>query len=148
MSGWLPRAVVVWLVIIAAETVHGVLRGVLLVPLVGDLRARQIGVPVGSLIVLAVACLCVRWTAARTRLQLLGVGVLWVALTVLFEVGLGRLVLGLPWERITEDYDPTRGGFLGLGLTVMAVSPLLAARLRGPKPPVTSTSSDRPLPHG
>jgi hypothetical protein len=29
-----------------------------------------------------------------------------VVLTVLFEVGLGRLVLGLPWDRITEDYDP------------------------------------------
>jgi hypothetical protein len=44
-------------------------------------------------------------------------------LTVLFEVGLGRLVLGLPWGRITEDYDLTRGGVLGLGLLFMAVSP-------------------------
>jgi hypothetical protein len=141
VSGWLPRAVVVWLVIIAAETVHGVLRGVLLVPLVGDLPARQIGVPIGSLIVLAVAYLCIQWIAAGTRVRLLGVGVLWVVLTVLFEVGLGRLALGLSWERITEDYDPARGGFLGLGLLFTAVSPLLAAKFRGPKPPVTSSSS-------
>jgi hypothetical protein len=35
-------------------------------------------------------------------------------LTVLFEIGLGRLLLDLPWDRITEDYDLTRGGFLGL----------------------------------
>jgi hypothetical protein len=106
---------------------------VLLVPLVGDLPARQIGVPLGSVLRFAVACLCVRWIAARTKLQLLGVGLLWVVLTVLFEVGLGRLVLGLPWDRITEDYDPTRGGFLGLGLPFMAVSPLLAARISGPR---------------
>ena len=142
MSGRLVlRALVVWPVIIAAETVHGVLRGLLLVPLVGDLPARQIGVPIGSLIILAVADLFIRWIAAGTRLQLLGVGVLWAALTVLFEIGLGRLVLGLPWERITEDYDPTRGGFLGFGLLFMAVSPLLAAKLRGPKPPVTNPTS-------
>jgi hypothetical protein len=112
----------------------------LLVPLVGDRPARQIGVPIGSLLVFAVACLCVRWIGARTRLQLVGVGLLWVVLTVLFEVGLGRLVLGLPWERITEDYDPTRGGSLGLGLLFMAVSPLLAARIRGQKTPLTRSS--------
>src|SRR5262245_15943964 len=46
-----------------------------------------------ELLVFAVACLCVRWIAARTKLQLLGVGLLWVVLTVLFEVGLGRPVL-------------------------------------------------------
>jgi hypothetical protein len=127
----LLRAFAVWLVIIAVETVHGILRTMLLVPLVGDLPARQIGVLVGSFLIFAVACLCIRWIAATTKLRLLGVGVLWTVLTVLFEIGLGRLVLDLPWDRITEDYDLTRGGFLVLGLLFMAVSPLLAARIRG-----------------
>ena len=31
---------------------------------------------------------------------------------------------------ITEDYDMTRGGFLGIGLLFMAATPMLAARLR------------------
>ncbi len=131
----LLRAFAVWFVIVAAETVHGVLRGLLLVPLVGDLPARQIGVPIGSLLVFAVACVCIRWVAATTRLQLSGIGLVWVVLNVLFEIGLGRLVLGLSWDRITEDYDPARGGFLGFGLLFLAVSPLLAAWVRGRKPP-------------
>jgi hypothetical protein len=42
------RAFLLWLVIIAAETVQGILRGILLVPIVGDLLARQIGVRVFS----------------------------------------------------------------------------------------------------
>jgi hypothetical protein len=124
------RAFAVWLVIIAAETVHGILRGVLLVPIAGDLPARQIGVLIGSLLIFAVAFLFVRWIAARTTLQLLAVGLLWVALTVLFEIGLGRLVLGLSWERIAEDYDVTRGGFMALGLLFMTAAPRLAALLR------------------
>jgi hypothetical protein len=127
----LLRAFAVWLVIVAVETVHGILRTTLLVPLVGDLPARQIGVLVGSFLIFAVTCLCIRWLAATTKLQLLGVGLLWVVLTVLFEIGLGRLVLDLPWDRITDDYDLTRGSFLGLGLLFLAVSPLLAARIRG-----------------
>ena len=124
---FLLRAILVWLVIIAAETVHGILRGVLLVPIVGDLPARQIGVLLGSTLIFAVAYLFIRWIAARTKLQFLAVGLLWVVLTVLFEFVLGRLVLGLSWERLAEDYDVTRGGFMGLGLLFMAVSPLLAA---------------------
>ncbi len=126
----LLRAFAVWVVIMAAETVHGVVRGMLLVPLVGDLPARQIGVPIGSLLIFGIAYLFVRWVRAVTTARLLAVGLGWVALTVLFEVALGRLALGLPWERLAEDYDLSRGGFMGLGLLVMAVSPLLASKLR------------------
>jgi len=127
----LIRAFAVRLVIIGVETAHGVLRTLLLVPLVSDLPARQIGVLIGSLLIFGVAYSFSRWIAARTKPQLLAVGLLWVVLTVLFETGLGRLVLGLPWERITEDYDVTRGGFMGVGLLFMAAAPWLAAWLRG-----------------
>ena len=101
------RAFAVWLVIIATETVHGILRGILLVPIVGDLPARQIGVLIGSLLIFSVAYLFIRRIAARTKLQFVAMGLLWVVLTVLFEIGLGRLVLGMPWKRITEEYDVT-----------------------------------------
>jgi hypothetical protein len=70
------------------------------------------------------------WVKAGTAARLLAVGLAWVALTVLFEVALGRLVPGLPWGRLAEDYDPSRGGLMGLGLVIMTVSPVLAARLR------------------
>ena len=128
---FLVRAFAVWLVVIGVETVHGVLRTLLLVPLVGDFPARQIGVLTGSALIFAVACVFVRWVGAGTTPRSAVVGLLWVVLTVLFEIGLGRLVLGLPWERITEDYDVTRGGFMGPGLVFMAASPWLAAWLRG-----------------
>jgi hypothetical protein len=124
------RAIAVWLVIMVAETVHGVLRGLLLEPIVGDHSARQIGVVIGSLIVLLVARLSIRWIGAKGTAQLLGMGAMWVALTLIFEVVLGRFVLGVPWDRITEDYDLARGGLLPFGLLFMAASPLLAAKLR------------------
>ena len=127
---FLLRALVVWLVIIAVETAHGILRTLLLVPMMGDFPARQISVFTGSLLIFGVTLLFIKWIAARTRLQLLIVGTIWVLLTILFEITLGRLVLNLSWDRITEDYDISRGGFLGFGLLFMAVSPLLAATFR------------------
>ena len=127
---FLLRALVVWLVIIAVETAHGILRTLLLVPMMGDFPARQISVFTGSLLIFGVTLFLIKRIAARTRLQLLIVGTIWVLLTILFEITLGRLVLNLSWDRITEDYDITRGGFLGFGLLFMAVSPLLAATFR------------------
>jgi hypothetical protein len=124
------RVLLAWLLIIAAESVHGTLRQFLLAPVAGDLRARQIGVVTGALIVFAIACALIRWLRVEGRRALLATGALWVMLTVLFEAGLGR-ALGYDWSRILADYRPQEGGFMALGLAVMLVSPLAAARLRG-----------------
>jgi hypothetical protein len=70
---YLLRAFAVWLVMMAAETAHGVLRGLLLVPLVGDLPARQVGVLIGSLLILGIAWLFIRWVRAGTTARLLAV---------------------------------------------------------------------------
>jgi hypothetical protein len=131
MKRVLLRAFAVWLALILAESVHGTLRELLLRPHVGDLRARQITVLTGVLLILGVACASARWIRAETTKTLLLVGLMWVALTIIFEFGLGLLVLGYSWERMSSDYDLTRGGFLSLGMVVLLLAPLIAARLRG-----------------
>ena len=58
--GLFKRALAVWSVLIAVEFVHAILRAIFLVPVVGDLRARRIGVFIGSGLILLVACIFVR----------------------------------------------------------------------------------------
>ncbi len=125
------RSFLIWLVIIGVETVHGILRTLFLAPLMGDFPARRLSVFTGALLIFSVSYLSIHWLRAASTRQLLGLGCLWVALTLLFEIGLGRLVLNLPWARIAEDYDIRRGGLLGYGLLFMGLCPLVAARLRG-----------------
>jgi len=127
--GPLFRAFLVWLLIAAVETVHGMLRSLLLVPALGELRARQIGVVSGSLIILVIACCSLGWIGARGSRQLLGVGLLWVVLMTGFEVLLGRL-LGLSLSRIASEFNPGQGGFLLVGMLVLAMSPFIAAAIR------------------
>ena len=124
------RALLVWILIIAAETVHGIVRNVALMPMVGDFRARQISVFTGAAIIFSLTYLCVRWIRANSKGQLFLVGALWLVLTLLFEFGLGRFVLKLSWERLTEDYNVAQGGLLPIGLVLLFLSPFLAARLR------------------
>jgi hypothetical protein len=112
--------------IIAVETVHGLLRAIWLVPLVGDLRSRQIGVFTGSLLILAITWVFFGWLRPESRRTLVAVGLLWVVLTVLFEVVLGRFVMGYQWGRLLADYDLAHGGLMGFGLLLMASAPLIA----------------------
>ena len=126
----LPRAVVVWLVIILAEAIHGAARAVFLEPQVGDFRARQVAVFTGSAMILIIATLFIRWMRASSLRELLGVGSLWLGLTLAFEIGLGRLVMGYSWERIASDYNLTEGGLLPVGMLILTLSPVIAAKLR------------------
>jgi len=124
------RAFVVWLVLMGAEVLHGVARTLLLEPLVGDFRARQIGVFTGSVIVFAIALAFVRWLRPTAARQLAGVGLFWLVLTIGFEIALGRFAMGYSWSRLAADYNLFAGGLLPLGLLVMTLSPWLAGRLR------------------
>ena len=74
------RTLVVWVVLMLAEIVHGTLREFYLKPLIGDFRARQVAVFTGSCLLFGITCWLVRCMRAEGRLLL--VGTAWVVLTV------------------------------------------------------------------
>ena len=122
------RGIVVWCVIILAETLHGTARNLWLAPYMSDLSARQVAFFSGTVLILTIATLFVRWLRA-SRSQLLKIGILWAMLTLAFELSLGRLILGYSWEQILADYNLFQGGLMAFGLVLLVFAPLLAARL-------------------
>ena len=124
------RSLAIWLLIICAEILHGILRAILLVPMFGEFRSNQLGVFTGSAIILVIAYFTIRWIGAKRTSGLLIVGFLWLLLTAAFEVLLGRLVMGLSWERIGADYNVLNGGLMPFGLLVMLFSPMITEKLR------------------
>ena len=128
----LLRALIVWLLIVFAESAQGALRRLLVSPDV-EFAVRQLSVLTGALVIFAITWLCLRWLRLRTAGEALGVGGLWVALTLLFEMGVGRL-MGLGWDRILADYDLLHGGLMPLGLLAMAVTPWTVRWLQSRRP--------------
>lgn len=126
------RTFAVWLIIIVAEIVHGILRAIVLLPWVGEFRSNQIGVFTGSAIILAIAYLTIRWIGAAQPSELVMVGTIWLVLTVVFEVLFGRFVMDLSWERLLADYNMPAGGLMPLGLVVLLLSPWMAAKMHAP----------------
>lgn len=123
------RALLIWLLIVVVESIHGTVRELFIKPAIGDLPARQLGVFTGSLLILLVATLTARWLRADRTGSQLQIGFAWVVLIVAFEAGLG-LAMGYTLDRILADYQPARGGLMGFGLLVLLLSPLIGARLR------------------
>ena len=126
------RAVAVWLLIAALETVHGILRALWLVPALGEPAAQHLGFALGSALVLAVAWATSPWLGAATRAAQLQAGALWLLLMLGLELGVGR-ARGLAWERIAAEFDPRQGGLMLFGLLLMGLAPMLGAWLPGPR---------------
>lgn len=123
------RSTLVWMLIMLAETGHGVVREVFIAPMIGGLRARQLGVLVACVIIFVIALLLTRWMKATSTRDQFRVGAFWVALTLVFEFALGR-AMGLSWLRILSDYNPAHGGFMLAGLAFMFLTPWLTRKIR------------------
>jgi hypothetical protein len=130
MQRLLVRGMAVWFVLMAAEFAHGLARALWLVPVVGDFHARQIGVFTGTIINLTVAALFVRWIHPTRVAEALAVGVTWLMLTVAFEIAFGRAVMHTSWQRILSDYNLVHGGLLPIGLVLLALAPVITAKVR------------------
>ncbi len=125
------KSVLVWLVFILAESLNGAARIFWLIPLLGDRLAHQVSFAIGSLLILTIATLFIRWLKAEKSWQLLSIGLAWLLLTVLFEIGLGRFVFAYSWEQIADDYNLLQGGLMPIGLVLLVLSPFIATKIRG-----------------
>ena len=125
------KSVLVWLMFILAESLNGTARIFWLIPLLGDRLAHQVSFAIGSLLILMIATLFIRWLKAEKFTQLLSIGLAWLLLTVLFEIGLGRFVLAYSWDQIAADYNLLQGGLMPIGLALLLLSPFIAAKIRG-----------------
>ncbi len=74
------RSLLVWLLMMAIETAHGALRNRFLVPVIGDVGSRQIGVLIGSALILGVAMLTIGWIHPTSERSLLVIGAMWAGL--------------------------------------------------------------------
>lgn len=111
------------------ETVHGVLRSLLLAPRIGAEAAERAGWWVASALVIAIAVATIRWTQVKSAAGLLRLGALWAVLTILFEIVIGAL-RGLDGSALLAALNPLSGSIMW-SAALMLAAPVLAARLRG-----------------
>lgn len=125
------RALVLWSAIIPLAIANGLLRDLLLARWLGASTARSVSGVLLCGLIGAWTWLTVPWLALRDGRACAVVGAGWLALTLGFEFGFGRLVAHRTWEELLRPYRFTGGDLWPVVLLVVALAPWLAARGRG-----------------
>ena len=124
------RALLVWLSLLVIASANGAVREVAFVPLLGDGFAHAISVAILSLSILIVSWWTIAWMQPRSFADAWRIGLLWLALTLAFELLAGHYVLAAPWSRLLADYNVLRGRIWILVLITTLTAPVIAARAR------------------
>jgi len=124
------RAIVVWFAVLALAVINGGVREAWLIPRLGPDLGRAISTVSLCGLVFLVTWLTIGWIRPATAGNALGVGVLWLVLTLAFEFGAGHYLFHKPWAVLLEDYDVSRGRIWPAVLLVVLLAPLLTARMR------------------
>ncbi len=127
----LLRATAIWLLILGLAVLNGALRELVLLPSLGKPAALLLSGLLLSSFVVIVAIALAPWMGLISASRSLGVGALWLCLTLVFEFGFGRFVQGRSWPELLEAYAFKDGNIWPLVLAVIFFSPWLAARIRG-----------------
>jgi hypothetical protein len=127
----LPRALVFWLFLAVVAIVTGALRESLLRPLVGEPWAHWIGTLVlCAIFVLLIGRFVGRLDPPAAPSELWTMGILWLFLTVCFELIFGRFALGNSWQELLGAYDPGSGRIWWLVLLTVLFAPPFLGRQR------------------
>jgi hypothetical protein len=125
------RAVVVWCGLLLLAILNGGLRDIVLSPRLGDVGGRALSTLLLSGLILLITWLTIRWMRPEAFGEALGIGILWLALTLSFEFLVGHYGFGKSWSDLLADYDLRRGRIWVLVLVVTLVAPLWSAHARG-----------------
>ncbi len=97
---------------------------------IGELRAHQISTLTGALAFTVYTwALSLRWPLASSEQALL-VGIVWLGLTIAFEILFGHFVVKSTWRRLASDYNLLKGRVWPLLLLWLLVLPYVVRRLR------------------
>ena len=123
------KAILVWVLIAAGETINGIFRVHYLSRKMGNHRARQFALISGSLVILFIGWFTVPWIGPGSYRECLLLGLIWLLLMLAYDIAFGRFVFHYSWGRIAADFNLRRGNFLAIGMLVIFLTPLLVAKL-------------------
>ena len=131
MSGMPIKAIGIWLVFVISAILNGVFREKVLVPAIGTSIALPLSGVILAALVFLVTLMLVPFINSSESTVYFVIGFLWVGLTLSFEFFFGRFVAGKSWPEIMQVLNVKKGDLFIFVLAITAVSPWVAAKLRG-----------------
>ena len=128
------RALFVWVALLAVASANGAVRELVLIPRLGFQTGQALSVGILSLAIVVVSWSTITWIRPCSLAAAWRIGLLWLALTLAFELLAGHYLFGAPWSQLLADYDVLHGRIWILVLITTVTAPVIAARARGLAP--------------
>lgn len=126
----LLKSAAVWLTIVPCAILNSALREGVLRPILGETAALTVsGLLLMGIILLLSGVFIPRLDTPDHPIPVWRIGLLWVALTVVFETGLG-IAQGADLSTLLRNYDMSRGNLWPLVVLFTGCAPRLALWLR------------------
>jgi hypothetical protein len=120
-----------WFPMVAIAIANGGLRQTWYGKHLGELQAHQVSTLTGVVLFgVYIGFVVYLWRPVSST-QAIAVGLLWLAMTVAFELLFGHYVAGHSWDRLLHDYNLFAGRLWLILLVWVTVAPYLFFRLRG-----------------
>lgn len=119
------RIAALCIVLACAETLHGILRTVVVTPRIGKDRAIKLSALTGMLLALAICWWLVPDIGLRTAGTHVVLGIGLAAFMAAFDIAVGRLLMRKAWAKIWPDFNPSTGNYLAFGLVALCFIPLV-----------------------
>jgi len=126
----MTRYVLAWFPMLALAIANGALRHLIFAKHLTELRAHQLSTATGSVVLGAFIWIIIQIWPPASSAQAVSIGLIWVALTVIFEFGMGRFLMHRPWQQLFHDYDLAAGRLWSLLLLWIGLAPYLFYGLR------------------
>jgi hypothetical protein len=114
-----------WGIVLGVALINGYVRNATYEKSLGNRFAHYVSVAVVITAVCFISYVVLQWFSPPPgRSEAIGIGMFWVALSLLFEFGFGHYLAGMSWKKLLEDYDLSRGRVLVLVLLAQLFAPL------------------------
>lgn len=115
MAELLLRGLALALLLMGAETLHGMARLRWLVTRLGGRRDKRVSIVSGSLLAFLLVALALPTLPLPSSTGLLLLGIALAASMAAYDAALGRWVFHRSWRAVVQDFNPFRGNLLVLG---------------------------------
>ena len=119
----------IWLILAVSVIVVATFRVGILLPQFGEQTAHQLGTILYLIVQFIIIYLFIRKIRIKDVKTLLGIGIFWVVITIIFEFVFGHYVMGHPWQKLFADYNLFNGRLWVLVLIINIVAPLISGKI-------------------
>lgn len=119
-----------WFGVVVVAFANATIRQLVYARYFSELAAHQLATLTICVLIGAYVWLLSYYLKLRSPGQAIVVGMMWLAMTIIFETVLGHYVLGNPWSQVLRDYNVLEGRVWPVFLLWLAVSPYVFYKIK------------------